>query len=232
MIAARVSSSPPHARQRLSHNRFRWLPFLSRKKVAPMAIASRVPHYSASIPLRTRCDRVQSSTTAKTALELCERPEMQAMVTAFESRRSLAAWLDGLTMVLPETFDPIPDRVCDTPGLRAAGFSIRNSRSIRVDIAAWNAPAGVGLDACAWQRMFAWLIAGDADLQQVAACAEPTGASDTVSGAYTFRADGVAGHGVLTLAELPCGSWRVIDCWGDTAERAQVEHLSLSLSPR
>ena len=44
-----------------------------------------------------------------------------------------------------------------SPGMRAAGFSDRGSRSVHVDIAAWQAPPDSILDERAWQRTFAWL---------------------------------------------------------------------------
>jgi hypothetical protein len=229
VIAARVSSDSQHSRQRLTRTLFGWLPFLAREQVVETT-PSRTPLHMASVPLSTRCDRVQISEAS--SLELCDRPAMQAALAAFALRRSLGQWLADIGIALPATLDPIPDRVSKTPGMHAAGFADRASRSIQVDIAALSAPAGASLDAQAWTRMFTWLVAGDHDLLDAVACAAPVCTDHEFTGTYTFVTDGITNHGMLTIATLPCGTWRVIDCWGDADERACIDRLVSTLSSR
>lgn len=222
VIAARISSDPQHARQRLTRTLSGRLPFLAREQTS-----LRIPQIIAPVPLSPRCDRVQN--LAGTPLELCERPAMQALLAAYALRRSLAGWLSDIAVDAAATLEPIPERICDTPGMRAAGFSDRGSRSVHVDIAAWQAPSASVLEEHAWQRTFAWLVASDRDLNDVVADAALERLDDTISGGYRYVADGVACRGILTISVLPSGTWRIIDCWGDADALPRIQNLASTL---
>lgn len=161
-------------------------------------------------------------------VELAERESARQLVNALVAHGANTDWLSELTR-LPAALAPAPGRLLRCAELDAAGFADREADSVGVDIACWRTPPAQQVDEHAWRRVFAWLIVADSELSRVAVLAPPTAHAGGVAARYGYEADGVEGVGVLHVAPLSAGRWRIVDCWGDACDAARVQALADAL---
>lgn len=160
-----------------------------------------------------------------TALELAERPEMQATLEHYERVARIAARA-GLADALPSGLAPAPGRVSRSEHVDAVGYIDLHSRSVGVDLICWHNPPAQHVDEPGWQMVFAWITGSDRTLRRVSLLTAPCRDGCGYVASYGYEADGAPGIGVLRVTALEDGAWRIVDCWGDATEQGRVYALA------
>lgn len=127
---------------------------------------------------------------------------------------------------LPSDLKLVPDRLTQSPTVRAAGFADSRSPSVGVDVASWSRPCAPQLDEIAWRRVFTWIVGTDNNLTNVSILEPPVWRNGRMVGAYGYDSSGVPGYGVLQVAAAADGSWQICDCWGDAVEADRIDDLA------
>ena len=156
------------------------------------------------------------------ALELADEPAMREVMRAARMQRAHGR--------LPAVLSFIPGRIHESAELEALGFADGQCASVTVDVALWRAPCGDTLTEITWRRVFTWVTGGDRNLSSVSVVVSPAVHGAGMIGSYGYVADGVSGYGVLHVQRCPDSSWRIVDCWGDTADRDRIEELAAEVS--
>jgi hypothetical protein len=137
--------------------------------------------------------------------------------------------LDAVARV-PADLVPAAGRLLRSAELDAAGFADRAADSVGVDLACWRTPPSAEVDEHGWRRVFNWLVLADSELSKITVLAPPAPARVGYAANYGYEAEGVAGVGVLSVAPLPGGQWRIIDCWGDACHAERVRQLAAEIA--
>jgi len=156
------------------------------------------------------------------ALELADDPTMREMVRA--------ALLQQAHGRLPSGLSFIPGRIHESAEIQALGFADGQCDSVTVDLALWRTPCGDHVTEITWRRVFTWVTGGDRNLSRVAVVGPPEASGAGLTGSYGYVADGVSGYGVLHVQRRPDNSWRIVDCWGDVADRERIDELATEVS--
>jgi hypothetical protein len=162
-------------------------------------------------------------------LELAERADTRAALATVAAHGASGAWLDVLARV-PADLVPAAGRLLRSADLDADGFADRAADSVGVDLACWRRPPSAEVDEHGWRRVFNWLVLADSELSSVTVLTSPAPGQAGYAANYGYEAEGVAGVGVLSVAPLPGGQWRIIDCWGDACHAERVRQLAAEIA--
>lgn len=172
-----------------------------------------------------RHDPSHDASHPATAMELSERASTQAVISAIVAHETDAGWVCDVAR-LPPALTPAPGRVTRSQDIDAAGFADREAASVGVDLARWRRPPCARIDAAAWRHVFDWVVGSDDELSKVSVLTRPAPCGDGIAARYGYEAEGVPGTGVLQVAPLADGRWRIVDCWGDACEADRVQELA------
>jgi hypothetical protein len=131
---------------------------------------------------------------------------------------------------MPAALVPTPGRLLRSAELDATGFADREAASVGVDLACWRTPPSARVDDHAWRRVFTWLVVADGELSRIAVLTPPARRGSGYTASYGYESDGVEGVGVLSVAPLPGGHWRIVDCWGDACHAERVRQLAAEIA--
>ena len=134
-------------------------------------------------------------------------------------------WLRTVARV-PAALFPTPGRLLHSADLEATGYADSEAASVGVDLARWRTPPSAAVDDHAWRRVFSWLVVADHELTRIAVLTPPAPSGAGFAASYGYEAEGVQGIGVLSVAPLPGGHWRIVDCWGDACHAERVRQLA------
>jgi hypothetical protein len=161
--------------------------------------------------------------------ELAERADTRAALATVAAHGASNDWLRAVARI-PADLVPAQGRQMRSAELDAAGFADREADSVGVDLACWRTPPSAEVDEHAWRRVFSWLVLADNELSRITVLTPPAPAKAGYAASYGYEAEGVAGVGVLSVAPLPGGHWRIIDCWGDACHAARVRQLAAEIA--
>jgi hypothetical protein len=162
-------------------------------------------------------------------LELAERADTRAALATVAAHGAHSAWLDAVARV-PADLVPAAGRLLRSAELDAAGFADRAADSVGVDLACWRTPPSAEVGEQGWRRVFSWLVLADGELSKISVLTMPALDGAGYAASYGYEADGVAGIGVLSVAALPGGHWRIVDCWGDACHAERVRQLAAEIA--
>jgi hypothetical protein len=162
-------------------------------------------------------------------VELAERADTRAALRTVAAHGAHSDWLRAVARV-PAELVPATGRLLRSADLDAAGFADRAADSVGVDLACWRRPPNVEVDEHGWRRVFSWLVLADSELSKITVLTPPAPAQTGYAASYGYEAEGVAGVGVLSVAPLPGGHWRIIDCWGDACHAERVRQLAAEIA--